>query len=183
MVVRGSACEAASCTSRKGTPASSAAVTSVPQRVRPDLLGQSGAARDPADDSPGAVPVQPLPGPRDEDRLVAPFADGQVDRAGSPRGERDDGFLPPLRLIDKVRWPRSVPSAQLHPLATCGPPGSPTPTGTPSWPARCTRVFDSANYWLELNPAIGKLHPALTGDFAGASGISASRSSGRPMCI
>jgi hypothetical protein len=45
------------------------------------------------------------------------------------------------------------------------------------------RLYDGANYWLELNPAIGKFDPALTGDFAGASGISASRSSGRPMCI
>src|SRR5215470_11455298 len=51
---------------------------------------------DPADDPPGAVPVQPLPGWREEDRPVAAFADGEVDRAGGSGGERDDGLLAAL---------------------------------------------------------------------------------------
>jgi hypothetical protein len=42
------------------------------------------------------VPVQPLPGCREEDGSFAAFADGQVDRAGGARGERDEGFLAAL---------------------------------------------------------------------------------------
>jgi hypothetical protein len=57
MVVLGSAWEAASWTSRSGTPASSAAVMNVPEGVRPDGLGDPGAAGHPADDPGGAVPV------------------------------------------------------------------------------------------------------------------------------
>ena len=36
----------------------------VAQGVRADLLGQAGVAGDPADDPPGGVPVEPLPGCR-----------------------------------------------------------------------------------------------------------------------
>ena len=66
------------------------------QRVRADLLGQPGAAGDPADDPPGSVPVQPLPGRGGEDRSFAAVADGQVDRPRGARRERDDGFLAAL---------------------------------------------------------------------------------------
>jgi len=38
------------------------------------------------------VPVQPLPGGGEEDRPGAAFADREVDRAGGPRCELDDGF-------------------------------------------------------------------------------------------
>jgi hypothetical protein len=48
----------------------------VPQRVRPDLLGQPGTLGDAADDPAGPVPVQPLPGRGDEDGSFAAFADG-----------------------------------------------------------------------------------------------------------
>jgi len=85
----------------------------VPERVRPGLLGQSGAAGDPAGYPPGAVPVQPFPGRCDEGRLRAAFADRQVDGAGGPRGERDDGLLAALRVIARVRCPRSVPRASM----------------------------------------------------------------------
>jgi hypothetical protein len=68
----------------------------VPERMRPYLLGQPGAAGDAADDPSGAVPVQPLPGSGGEDRSFAALADGEVDRAGGARGERDDGFLAAL---------------------------------------------------------------------------------------
>jgi hypothetical protein len=59
MVVRGSACDAASCTSRSGTPASKlgGGDKRVPQRVRADVLGDLGVADDPG----SAVPVQPPP--------------------------------------------------------------------------------------------------------------------------
>jgi len=43
--------------------------------VRADLLSQPGAAGDPADDPPGAVPVHPLPVGAPEDRPVEAFAD------------------------------------------------------------------------------------------------------------
>jgi hypothetical protein len=48
----------------------------VPQRVRPDRLGDPGAAGDPADDPPGAVPVQPAPigGQEDWPSLRSPIA-------------------------------------------------------------------------------------------------------------
>jgi hypothetical protein len=81
-------------TSHSGTAASSAAVMNACRRVcGSDLLGQSGASRHAADDPSGSVPVQPLPGCGEEDRPFAEFADGQVDRPGGTRGERDDGFL------------------------------------------------------------------------------------------
>jgi|HubBroStandDraft_1064217.scaffolds.fasta_scaffold07294_8 hypothetical protein len=68
----------------------------VSQSVRSDGLLQSGAAGDPADDPPGAVPIEPIAGWSEEGRSVAAFANGQVDRAGGPRGERGDGFLAAL---------------------------------------------------------------------------------------
>jgi hypothetical protein len=45
------------------------------------------------------------------------------------------------------------------------------------------RLYDGANYWLVLKPAIRNVHPALTGNFTGASGITASKSNGHPMCV
>jgi len=60
------------------------------------FLGQPGAAGDPADDPPGAVPVQPHARRADEDRSLAPFADGQVDRPGGAGCQRDDGLLAAL---------------------------------------------------------------------------------------
>jgi hypothetical protein len=60
IVVRGSACEAASCTSRSGNPASQrGSGECVPQRMRRDGCGDPSAAGSRADDPPGAVSVQP----------------------------------------------------------------------------------------------------------------------------
>src|SRR5260370_5300304 len=86
MVVRGSACDAASCPSRSGTPASNLAVSGdecVPQRVGPDGLGNPGAAGDRADDPPGAVPVQPAPAGGEE---AGPSARSPVARAVAQAG-------------------------------------------------------------------------------------------------
>ena len=47
----------------------------VPQRVGPDGFGDPGAAGDPADDPPGAVPVQPAAISGQEDRPVGALAD------------------------------------------------------------------------------------------------------------
>ena len=67
----------------------------VPERVRAGRLGDPGAARHPADDPHGAVPVQPAPVAGAEDRAVAPFAGGQVDRPGGAGSERDGDHLAP----------------------------------------------------------------------------------------
>ena len=85
----------------------------VAERVGSDLLGQAGPAGYLADDSPGAVPVEPLAGGGGEDGSFAPFADCQVDCAGGPRRERDDGAPASFRTMAKVRWPRSVPRASM----------------------------------------------------------------------
>jgi hypothetical protein len=55
----------------------------------PTGLGEPGAAGDPADDPPGTVPVGAVAVGGQEDRAFAAFADGQVDRPGRPRGQRD----------------------------------------------------------------------------------------------
>jgi hypothetical protein len=56
--------------------------------MRPHVLGDPGAARDPAYDAPGAVPIESAALGGEEDRPVAAFTDSEVDRAGGPRGER-----------------------------------------------------------------------------------------------
>jgi hypothetical protein len=61
----------------------------VPERVRADGLADPGAARDPANNPPGTVPVQPPPLCGQEDRALAPFPGGQVDRPGGAGRERD----------------------------------------------------------------------------------------------
>ena len=62
LALLGAACEAASCTSRSGTPASKRGRDErMPKRVGRDGLGDPGAAGGLADDPPGAVLVQPLP--------------------------------------------------------------------------------------------------------------------------
>ena len=62
----------------------------------PTCLGDPGAAGDPADDPPGAVPVQPPPVGGQEDRSFGALADGQVDRPGGARRERDGDDLAAL---------------------------------------------------------------------------------------
>ena len=60
----------------------------VAQRVWPDPLGDPGTPGDPAHDPPSGVAVEPLTGGLDEDRPVAAFTDGQVDRPGDSLGQR-----------------------------------------------------------------------------------------------
>lgn len=52
----------------------------VPERVRPDLLGDSSTPGDAADDPPGTMPVKPAPVWCQEDRSSAAFPDRQVER-------------------------------------------------------------------------------------------------------
>jgi hypothetical protein len=68
----------------------------VPQRVRPDGLGDPGAAGGLADDPGGTMTVQPPAVRRQEDRPRAPFADGQVNRSRGAWRERDGDDLPAL---------------------------------------------------------------------------------------
>jgi hypothetical protein len=76
-----------------------------PERVRADGLGDLGAAGDPADDPPGAVPVQPPAVSGQEDRSFAALADGQVDRPGGARRERDGDDLAALAGDDESPVP------------------------------------------------------------------------------
>ena len=68
----------------------------VPQRVRPDGLGDPGAAGDLADDPGGAMAVQPAAVRGQEDRPLAAFTDGEVDRPRGAGRERDGDDLAAL---------------------------------------------------------------------------------------
>jgi hypothetical protein len=58
----------------------------VPHGIRARrVLGDPGATSYPADDAPGAVPVEPAALGGGEDRSFAAFPDSEVDRAGGPR--------------------------------------------------------------------------------------------------
>src|SRR5215469_14088732 len=96
MVVRGSACEAASCTSRSGTPASRAAVMNACRSVCGPTRLTIPARRAAADDPRCAVPVQPAAVCGQEDWPVCALADGQVDGPRGTRRERDRDDLAAL---------------------------------------------------------------------------------------
>ena len=66
------------------------------KRVGRNGLGDPGAAGNLADDPPGAVPVQPPPVRGQEHRPVHALADGQIDRSGSARRQRDGDDLAAL---------------------------------------------------------------------------------------
>ena len=63
---------------------------------RPDRLSDPGAAGDPADDPPCAVPVQPAAVRGEEDRSLAALTDSQVDGPRGARRERDGDDLAAL---------------------------------------------------------------------------------------
>src|SRR4051794_31571511 len=97
MVVRGSACEAASWTSRSGTPASRAAVMNA-CRSACGVIGLAIPARRATRRTIRAAPCRSsrCPAGAAEDRPVEPFADGQVEAARGPWGERDGDDLAAL---------------------------------------------------------------------------------------
>jgi hypothetical protein len=95
-VVRGSAWEAASCITQRNPSIERRSDERVPKRTGADGLGDPGAARDLADDPPGAVPVQAAPVSGEEDRAAAAFAGNKVDRPGGTRSERDGDDLAAL---------------------------------------------------------------------------------------
>ena len=64
--------------------------------MRAHGLADPGSARDPADDPPIAVPVQPAAVADDEDGHSAAFPGGRVDRPGSARSKRDGDDLASL---------------------------------------------------------------------------------------
>lgn len=92
MVVRGSVWEAASCTSRSGTPASRAAVMNACRSVCGRIFWPARRATR-ADDPPGAVPVQPVPSRGSENGFFTAFADCEIDSVGGARSERGHRFL------------------------------------------------------------------------------------------
>jgi hypothetical protein len=65
----------------------------VPECMRRDGLADARSAGDLADDSAGAVPVQPLAVGGLEHRAAGALADGQVDGPGRPRRQRDGHHL------------------------------------------------------------------------------------------
>jgi hypothetical protein len=73
----------------------------MPQRMRPDVLVDPGPAGDAADDPPGAVPVQPPPVRREEDRSLASLADSQIDRPRGAWRQRDGDDLAALAGDDQ----------------------------------------------------------------------------------
>ena len=85
----------------------------VPQRVGRDGLADPGAAGGLADDPPGTVPVQPpSSAARNTGPSVRSLMAGSIARA--VRGA--SGMvttLPPLRVIVRVRWPRSRPRCSM----------------------------------------------------------------------
>src|ERR1700739_2755918 len=95
IVVRGSACEAASCTSRSGTPASSAAVMNACLSVWgvTALALPARRAGVLADAPPGSVPAQPSSVRGQEHCPFCALADGQVDCPGGARRQRDGDHL------------------------------------------------------------------------------------------
>ena len=65
------------------------------------MLADPGPAAHAADDPGGAVPVQPPAVRGDEQGPLSALADGQVDRAGGARGERDGDDLAALAGDDQ----------------------------------------------------------------------------------
>jgi hypothetical protein len=66
-----------------------------------DVLGDPGAAGDPADDAGGAVAVQPPPVRSDEEWPFGALSHGQVDGAGGAWRERDGDYLAALAGDDQ----------------------------------------------------------------------------------
>jgi hypothetical protein len=86
---------------------------SMVQDVEADLLGDPGAAGDTPDDAGGGVPIRPPAIDSREQRSFSALADGQVDRPGGARGERDSDDFAALRVISRVRCPRSRPRCSM----------------------------------------------------------------------
>ncbi len=96
IVVRGSACDAASYTSRSGTPASSAAVMKAWRSVWANELGDACTPRDASDNPAGAVAFEAVAVEAEQDRPLAALADCKVDSACRPWCERGGDNLAAL---------------------------------------------------------------------------------------
>lgn len=68
---------------------------------RAHVLGYPGAAGDPADDPPGAMPVQAVSIGSQEDRSFAAFTGREVNGPSGTRGERDGTYLAALACDDE----------------------------------------------------------------------------------
>ena len=81
----------------------------VPKRVRGDGFGDPGAASDLADEPPGAVPAMRRPSAATN---TGPSVRSPMARSMARAVRGASGIvttLPPLRVIVRVRWPRSKP--------------------------------------------------------------------------
>ena len=76
--------------------------------MRRDGFGDPGTAGSRADDPPGAVPVESSPVRGQEHRPFGALADGQVERPGGPRRQRNGDDLSALAGDGQ----RSVPALQ-----------------------------------------------------------------------
>ena len=82
----------------------------MPQRVRGD---DPGAAGGPADDPPGGVPVRRRPSAA---RNTSPSVRSPMTRSSARAVRGASGMvttLPPLRVMVRVRWPRSRPGCSM----------------------------------------------------------------------
>jgi hypothetical protein len=95
MVVRGSACRAAICTSRKSTPASSMVVTKVWRSMCGCIRGNrtTGYVGQSSEPPGRGVPVHPCPTGVHQDRPRSPCADRPVDRPRHRRWQRHQHHL------------------------------------------------------------------------------------------
>jgi hypothetical protein len=112
IVVRGSACEAASCTSRSGTPASSAAVMNACRRV----CGPTGLVMPARRAIRRTIRPAPCRSSRRPSavRKIGPSQRSPTARSIARAVRGASGMvttLPPLRVMTRVRSPRSVPRA------------------------------------------------------------------------
>ena len=96
------ASDAASCTSRSGTPASRAAVMKECRRLwGPIRFGGAGCLGDPAHHAGYGVAGEPVAVDSDEGRVLEAIADGQIEGSGGPRCEGDGDGLAALAVHDQ----------------------------------------------------------------------------------
>src|SRR6266545_2583212 len=129
--------------------------------MRPDALGDPGAAGCLADDPGSTMAVQPAAISSQEDRPLAPFADGQVDRPGGAWRERDGDDLAALAGDHQGSVPRSTPRASMSaPVASetrspfrasreiraCSA-GGPSPAATSSAPSSLRSKATACDSW------------------------------------
>ncbi len=119
----------------------------MPQRVRPNRLGDSGAAGQAAHDPGGTVPVQPLSVGAEEDRPVPRLTDGQADRPGSVLSRTSRLNCQPSGSPTLVGY-RAGPLAGVADQGNCGFIG--TRQRTRDLSPRAARELALLAHWIEI---------------------------------